>query len=191
MFAGVGLRETIDAHLARTARGDEQAFGSLYDALSGRVYGLALRILGDPAAAEEATLDTFTQVWNTAGRYDPKRGSVATWVLTIARSRALDLKRAQARRASRENALEAGGDPTAPGPDPVAAYAMAEEAVRVRGALATLPDDQRACIETAFFGGLSYSDTAAALGQPLGTVKTRIRTGLATLRAVLAEVSAT
>jgi RNA polymerase sigma-70 factor (ECF subfamily) len=172
--------------LVRSSKGDEAALAELYDATSPQVFGLALRILRERAAAEEATLEVYLQVWRQAARHDPARGSVVAWLLVLARSRSIDLLRAQARHAERRQTLEEIPDLPAPGPDPETATQDSERARRVRDALARLPAEQRRAIEAAFFEGLTHTEVARALAQPLGTVKTRIRTGLATLRGLLA-----
>ncbi len=174
--------------LQRTAQGEQETFASLYDATSRRVFGLALRILGDRDLAEEAALEAYTVVWRQAARYDPARGSALTWILTVARSKAIDLLRSRMRRGGRERALDIATCVPNPTPGPEAASARSEEMHLVREALAALPLEQREAIETTYFGGLTHAEVAVALGQPLGTVKTRIRTGLSSLRRMLAEV---
>ncbi len=179
----LSLAELVD----RAARGEVAAFGELYDATSHRVFGLTLKILEDRSAAEEATLEAYTYLWRNSFRYDPRRGSVIQWVLTVARSKALDQLRATVRRKARERPLEAvaGVQDPAPGPEDVSS--KAEQCVRVRQALALLPREQREAIETAYWAGLSHTQVADALGQPLGTIKSRIRLGLDSLRRQLAE----
>ncbi len=177
------------ALLCRAAGGDESALAQLYDETSPRVFGLALRILRDPGAAEEATLETYSSVWSRAATYDPERASPMTWILTIARSKAIDLLRSRARRGEKHRALEAMASLEEPAPNPEAAIAQAERCAQVRAALASLPREQRVAIETTYFAGLSHSEVAAALGEPLGTVKSRIRLGLSSLRRALAEVA--
>lgn len=177
------LAELVD----RTARGEVSAFAELYHVTSHRVFGLSLKILEDRAAAEEATLEAYTYLWRNAWRYDPERGSVMQWVLTVARSRALDQLRSRLRRGAREYPLEAVAEVEDPAPGPEAMSSRAEQCVKVRQALASLPREQREAIETAYWAGLSHAQVADALGQPLGTVKSRIRMGLASLRRQLAE----
>lgn len=184
-----GPRPAEDPHeglLRRMARGDETALEALFDALSARVHGLSYRILGDRSASEEATLDAFHQVWRQAGRYDPERGSVAVWVLTVARTRALDLRRVRVRRADREGPLEEAATAADPEPGPEVVADASLRAGRVRAALGLLSEDQRAAIEMAFFEGMTHREAAVALGAPLGTVKTRIRSGLEAIRTALA-----
>ena len=174
--------------LARIAAGDESAMGRLYDATSARVFGTALHLLRDRTVAEEATLDAYLQVWKTAGTWDPHRGGVLGWLLTIARTRAIDLLRARARRTAREVALpesRSGEERLDPAPGPEQSVRAGETAEAVRLALATLPREQRQALEAAYFGGLSHTEVAESLGVPLGTAKTRIRDGLAALRRAL------
>ncbi len=177
------LAELVD----RTAHGEVVAFAELYDATSHRVFGLTLKILEDHSAAEEATFDAYTYVWRNALRYDPRRGSVMQWLLIVARSRALDQLRSRVRRNARECPLETVAEVQDPSPGPEDMSGRAEQCVRVRQALASLPREQREAIETAYWAGLSHTQVADALGQPLGTIKSRIRTGLASLRRQLAE----
>ena len=174
-------RMTVD----RIARGDSAALADLYDRHARAIYSLALRMLADAAEAEDVVQDVFTQAWRQATRYDPLRAPVAGWLMIMARARALDRLR---RRKSRIVAVEL--DPAAPHPrDPEISQEMqaitAEQAERVRGALGELPDSQRAAIELAYYEGLSQSDIAERLQQPLGTIKTRIRSGLIKLREAL------
>ncbi len=173
--------------LRRIAGGDEAALGELYDATSSRVFGLALQIVRDREGAEEVALDVYTQVWREAGRYDGARGSVMSWLLTIARSRAIDSLRAKGRRMELEGPLDGAEGLSGRDQDPETSAAGVERGATVRRALGRLPPDQRRAIEASFFGGMSHSEVAAALGVPLGTIKTRIRTGLMTLRRWLQE----
>jgi RNA polymerase sigma-70 factor (ECF subfamily) len=168
--------------LVRVARGDERAMSELYDRTCGRMYGWALRITGDPAIAEEAVLEAYAQAWEGALRHDPSRASVEGWLLMMVRNRALDLRRAAGRRTVRHCDLDVEHDKADPGADPEAAATNREDAHRIRLALSTLSADQRRVIEAAFFDGLSHSEVAEALELPVGTVKTRIRSGLASLR---------
>ena len=164
------------------AGGDSSALAALYDRHARAIYSLALRILADAAEAEDVVQDVFTQAWRQATRYDASRAPVVGWLMIMTRARSLDrLRRRRARIATTEM------DPATPHPkDPDADQETlaitAEQADRLRGALRDLPDGQRAAIELAYYEGLSQSDIAARLQQPLGTVKTRIRTGLLKLR---------
>jgi RNA polymerase sigma-70 factor, ECF subfamily len=174
------------ATVSRMAGGDSSALAALYDRHARAIYSLALRILADAAEAEDVVQDVFTQAWRQATRYDASRAPVAGWLMIMARARSLDrLRRRRARITTTEM------DPSAPHPkDPDADQETlaitGEQADRLRGALRDLPDGQRAAIELAYYEGLSQSDIAARLHQPLGTVKTRIRTGLLKLRDALA-----
>jgi RNA polymerase sigma-70 factor (ECF subfamily) len=169
------------------AKGDERALESLYDRTSRRVFALALQILKDRGAAEEATLDVFTQAWRQANRYDTTKGSPLGWLLNMTRARAIDLLRTRARRSEREGALEEAVGLAAQGPNPEDASEGAQDAARLRGALSAIPTELREALMAAYFCGFSHTEVASALGQPLGTVKTRIRSGLIQLRRLLAE----
>ena len=177
--------ESRQAGLIReVAGGDGQALASLYDATSRTVYGLLLRILSDPSAAEEVLLDVYAQVWRQAASYSPERGKPLAWLTTIARSRAID----RVRRGRQEQQLSAPLDEAvrAAGGESVEAGVLAGE-VRavVRAALERLAPEQREVIELAYYGGMSHSEIAAARGLPLGTVKTRTRLGMMRLREML------
>ena len=191
--ADAGGRAAEDAAcVARLASGDAAAVAALYDRHARAVYSLALRIVGEEADAEDVVQEVFAQVWRTAASYASSRGTVAAWLLTIARSRALDRLRARRARPdlsgpSDENVMR---DLMAPAVDPVAHLSADEEARRVRMALARLPLLQRLAIELAYFEGLSQREIAERLEQPLGSVKTRIRMGLMRLRDALQEEGA-
>jgi RNA polymerase sigma-70 factor (ECF subfamily) len=175
------------ALVARLASGDEQALARLYDLTNRIVYGLALRILGDPSFAEDVTMEVYLQVWRTAGRYDPQRGTVASWLVTLVRSRAIDCLRS---RKARRAGLEENVDDVAhlrdvrPGPE-LASVEQGRSRI-VRKAMQELSPDQREAIELAFFSELSHTEVAVETGLPLGTVKTRIRLGMLHLRKLLA-----
>ncbi len=180
-------RDPLAELLKRIAQRDEQSFTALYDATSRAVFGLSLKILGDREVAEEAVVEAYAYMWRRASQYDPTRGRAMGWILTIARSKALDLLRSRVRQRDRERPLDAVVGLPDPQPDPESLSDRSEQAHKVRAALSSLPCEQREAIETAYFAGLSHSEVATVLGQPLGTVKTRIRNGLSTLRRVLAE----
>jgi RNA polymerase sigma-70 factor (ECF subfamily) len=165
----------IDVVLDRLVAGDHAALGEVYDRYAGLVNGLALRILRNTAEAEEVIQEVFVQIWRQAERFDPARGSVEAWICTIARSRALDrLRRRTSRREDSDEAIPGATDT----PKTV-------EALAVRKALESLSPDQRTALELAYYEGLTQSEIAERLGEPLGTVKTRIRTAMIRLRDVL------
>jgi RNA polymerase sigma-70 factor (ECF subfamily) len=165
----------------RLAAGDRDAISELYDRHAGRVYALAHRILRNGTDAEDVVQEVFSQAWRTAPSYRAERGSVAAWLLVMARSRAID--RVRSRRLSEHALDESDYRGLASGAPPVTEDLIAHErADHVRSALTRLPDDQRRALELAYFEGLSHSEIAAKLRTPLGTVKTRIRAALATLR---------
>ena len=174
------------AVIERIAGGDRVALADLYDGTAALVHGLTMRILGDRGAAEEATADTFVQVWRQADRWDARRGGPLAWLLMLARSRAIDRLRASGGRAEREAAVVA---PPALAPSSEQQAAVSERRRLVRNALARLLPEQRRLIELAYFEGLSHTEIASSLGQPLGTVKTRIRLGMTRLRESLGAVA--
>ena len=172
------------ALLQEITSGDQAALAEFYDATSPMVFGLALRILNERAAAEDAVVEVYMQVWTQAITYEPQRGAPLAWLLTLTRSRAIDLLRARTRVQAVELREASDGAPSA-ALDPEASSVAAEQQRFVRRALEGLSDDQRQVIELAYFAGLSHTEIAARLGQPLGTVKTRIRTGMIRLRELL------
>lgn len=182
------------AAVARLVAGDERGLAELYDRHGTLAYSLAAAILHDGPDAEEVVADAFSQVWRTAANFDPSRGSVVAWITTIVRTRALDLIRSQRRRArmlDRAEALADGG--TAPGLGAGAEMAdraveLSEAQVLVRRALDELPAPQRVALELAYFSGLSQSEIAERLGEPLGTIKTRMRSGMEKLRQSLGPI---
>jgi RNA polymerase sigma-70 factor (ECF subfamily) len=181
----------LEGLLARAAHGEEAAFAQFYQATSPRVFGLALRILRERSAAEDITCEVFTQVWQKVREFDPYRGTAIAWLLTMARTRAIDRLRQDRRVDSKQDVLETALEVWAETATPEQNTLIDERAVRVRTALAKLPAEQREAISISFFGGLSHSETAETLGAPLGTVKTRIRAGLAALRRELAGTQGT
>ncbi len=170
--------------IQRIGEGDQLAFTAFYNATHAVVYGLALRIVRDQAAAEDVTIEVYLQIHQQAARYNPSRGTPAAWLLTLTRSRAIDSLRRETTHSQCESLPETIPFPS-PLPDPEAQSVVAERRVMVRKALATLTKEQRQVIEIAYYTGLSHSQIAAQLGQPLGTVKTHIRIGLNALRAQL------
>ena len=174
--------------LRKIALRDQSAMARLYDETSQIVYPLAQRMLSSPADAEEVTLDVYAQIWRTAERYSDDRGTVFSWIVNITRSRAIDHLRARRHRARASEPLppiEVLKDDSA-GPDRLSELNQMRE--RVRAALTLLPPEQRTAIELAFFGGMTHSELAEHLGEPLGTVKTRLRSGMLKLRNALGEL---
>jgi len=172
------------------AAGDERALGELYDRHGTTVYALARAIVGERADTEEVVADAFGQAWRTAGQFDPARGSVSAWLTTITRTRALDLVRARGRRSKvlARAALESDAGfaaPLASSDAPDRDVERQETRQLVTQSLAGLPEPQRRVIELAYFGGLSHSEIAAELKEPLGTVKTRLRAAMEKLRDAL------
>jgi RNA polymerase sigma-70 factor (ECF subfamily) len=171
--------------IARIGRRDQGAFSALYDRLSGPLYSLAMKMLGDPAEAQDALQEVFLQIWSRAGTYDPEQSSVFSWTVLLTPSRVIDRLRARGRR-SRVVVASTEEAPTAADASTVESAADTaeknDEAARVRYVLNNLPSEQREAIELAFFEHLSHHEIAARLGQPLGTVKARIRRGLLKLR---------
>ncbi len=169
--------------LRRIQRRDETALEELYDRQSTAVYSLALRIVGDRAAAEDVLSDVFWRVWRRAETFDPRRGSPTAWLLTITRRRALDELRMGARRERRERSPDAMGEvPQERAPSQEGEALAGEVQEHVREALSALPPEQRGPIELAYFEGLTHVEIADRLQEPLGTIKTRIRTGMQRLR---------
>jgi RNA polymerase sigma factor (sigma-70 family) len=173
-----------EALVALAARSEQSALAELYDRFGRPAYGLALRILRDESLAEDAVQEAFLTLWRTAARFVPERGKASTWILTLVHRRAVDLVRREERR--RADALEQA-------PEQVSRNAVDEEAwlrlqrERVQDALRKLPDQQREAIELAYYGGFTQSELAERLGQPLGTIKSRMFMGLARLRELLGE----
>jgi RNA polymerase sigma-70 factor (ECF subfamily) len=170
--------------VALAARSEQSALAELYDRFGRPAYGLALRILRDESLAEDAVQEAFLTLWRTAARFVPERGKASTWILTLVHRRAVDIVRREERR--RADALEQA-------PEPESRETVDEEAwlrlqrERVQDALRKLPDQQREAIELAYYGGFTQSELAERLGQPLGTIKSRMFGGLARLRELLGE----
>lgn len=173
--------DPLAALLARAARGDEQAFAGVYDALAAPVYGMVLRVLRDPAQAEEVVQEVMVEVWRQATRYAPERGSVRAWVLTVAHRRAVDRVRS-AHAGSRREDTVGRRDVDRPFDEVVEAVEHRMEAEQVRRSLDALTDLQREAVTLAYYGGYTHREVAELLDVPLGTVKTRLRDGLVRLR---------
>jgi RNA polymerase sigma-70 factor (ECF subfamily) len=164
------------------AAGDQLALQALYDRTHRLVFTLAMRILGNHASAEEVTLDVFHDVWRRASTYDGKGGSVLGWIMNQARSRAIDRLRFEGRKKRTHSAV---ADPQTQSMTTEAAAEGAEQAHGLQQALQALTPDERQAVETAYFSELTYFEVAARLNQPLGTIKTRIRSALGKLRRAL------
>ena len=179
--------------MERIRRGEDRALGELYDRHGGVMYSLARSIVSEPADAEEVVADAFLQVWRGASQYDRGRASVGAFLAVVTRSRALDMVRARRRRGAAEDqaaAWEEGGRAvalSASDPAPDRALELSETNAVVRRALDALPKAHREVILLAYFGGYSQTEIAARLSEPLGTVKTRVRTGLQKLREALSS----
>ncbi len=166
--------------LERVVRKDESALSELYDRYSGLVYSEARRILRDEGAAEEILQDLFYQIWQTASRFDPQRGSLAGWLVVVARNRAISKLRRKSGKGEElpENAVDLRVDL-----ETSSSQNLLVE--KVRRVLSGLPEGQRAAVEYAYFEGMSHSEIAEKTGEPLGTIKTRIRSAMETLKRVL------
>lgn len=167
--------------IERMASGDGLAMQELYDRSSQMVFSLALRIVRNHEAAEDVTVEVYSQIWREAAAYDARRGSPYTWVLTVARSRAIDMMRAR-RRQGVPDSIDEIAELSSEAPGPEAVSVAAERQRLVLAAMEGLAPEQRQAIELAFFSGLSHSEIAEELSQPLGTIKTRIRIGMMKLR---------
>jgi RNA polymerase sigma-70 factor (ECF subfamily) len=175
----VGLVESIAAR-------DQRALHALYERVHRIVFTLIMRITNNRETAEELTLDVFYDVWRRASTYDAAGGSVVGWIMNQARSRAIDRLRFEQRK-KRVNHHADGPLPATAASDPREAFNLKEQGRLLRHALTVLTPEERQAIETAFFSELTYGEVAARLNQPLGTVKTRIRSGLGKLRQALAK----
>jgi RNA polymerase sigma-70 factor (ECF subfamily) len=167
------------------AEGDQLALHTLYRRMHRIVFTFMVKITHDRATAEELTLDVFHEVWRRAAAYDPAGGSVVGWIMNLARSRAIDRVRFEQRKKRAAQPAPAPDEP-AEGVDPHELLAAKQQIGLVRRALEDLAPAERQAIETAFFSEMTYSEVATRLGQPVGTVKTRIGSGLAKLRRALA-----
>ncbi len=192
-MASAGAGSETSTLITRIAAGDRDAFSRFYDLLAPTAFGLIRRVLRDPEAAAEVLQEVFWQVWREAPQYDPTRGSPEAWLVMRAKTRAIDRLRSIRRRdrtfvAPVDESVARSSDEPAENP-----AVVAEDRSLVQTALAQLPEPQRRVIELAFYDGLTQSEIAIRLGEPLGTVKTRARLGLERLRGALRgeRVSAT
>lgn len=179
---------TDEVLMARLARQDIEAFESLYNRYGTLVFSTALRVLGDPDAAEDVTQEVFLRIWRHPDRYAPQRGHFVPWILSVARNGAVDAVRSRGRRRRHEiDAEEPERDLPSDGgrDDPALMAELVDERQKVRRALACLPADQRRAISMAYFGGYTQQEIADLLREPLGTIKTRIRLGMQKLRLLL------
>ena len=172
-----------EAVVALVARSDETALAELYDRFGRAAYGLARRMLRDDSLAEDAVQEGFLAVWRNAAKFMPERAKASTWILTLVHRRAVDIVRREQRR--RADSLELAPEPTSAAADESAWLRLQRE--RVQAALSQLPDQQREALELAYYGGFTQSELAERLGQPIGTIKSRMFTGLARLRELLAD----
>jgi RNA polymerase sigma factor (sigma-70 family) len=174
-----------EALVALAARSEQSALAELYDRYGRPAYGLALRVLRDESLAEDAVQDAFLAVWRTAARFVPEKGKASTWILTLVHRRAVDVVRREQRR--RTDSLEQAPEPGAGGADEEAWLRLQRE--RVQAALKQLPDQQREALELAYYGGFTQSELAERLGQPIGTIKSRMFNGLTRLRELLGDAA--
>lgn len=184
--AMVELAPPDDELITAIAQGDHPALLALYDRHSRLGYGLAYRMLGESGAAEEAVQDAFLRVWRRAATFDPSRGSVRSWLMTIVHHCAIDLHRKRASGPTIVAGLDEIAEQT-PAPDTWSEVSARLDQDRVRAAVAQLPQEQRRAIELAYFDGLTHREIAERDGLPLGTVKGRLRLGLQRLYSSLAE----
>lgn len=173
---------TPEAVMGLVADGDVEALGELYDRFGKLAYGLALRVARDPGLAEDAVQDAFISVWRSAPSFDARRGAPRSWIATLTHRRAVDLVDRAARRPEDPSDIL----PESGGPSTAERAAERAEQNRVREALASLPIAQRQALELSYYGGYSQSEIAARLAVPVGTIKSRVFTGLARLRHLLA-----
>ena len=172
-----------EALVLLAARSEQHALAELYDRYGRTAYGLALRILRDEALAEDAVQEAFLAIWRTAARFVPERGKASTWIFTLVHRRAVDIVRREQHR--RTDALDDVAEPGGASVDEEAWLRLQRE--RVQDALRQLPDQQREALELAYYGGFTQSELAERLGQPLGTIKSRMFAGLSRLRELLGD----
>jgi RNA polymerase sigma-70 factor (ECF subfamily) len=187
-YAGLRDDELVD----RLGDRDLRAFETLHGRYGDLVYSVALRVVGDAYVAEDVAQEVFLRLWRRPEQFDLHRGKFVTWLLSVTRNRSIDERRSQGRRL-RHEALPPPDEEedvlpsTDERDDPALATVLSDERQAVRSAMAGLPPEQKLAIQLAYFGGLTQQEIADRLGQPLGTVKTRIRLGMQKMRAALAE----
>ena len=173
--------EALEGLLALVARGDEQAFAELYQRVAPAVFGLVSKVVRNPAQSEEVTQEVFVELWRTASRFDPARGTARSWIMTCAHRRAVDRVRS-AESAARRDDLAGRRDQGRPYDEVVEQVEASLEREHVRRGLEALTDLQREAVVLAYYGGYTHREIAELLGVPSGTVKTRLRDGLIRLR---------
>jgi RNA polymerase sigma-70 factor (ECF subfamily) len=178
---GASAAPDLAALLRACGKGDEAAFARLYDATASRVVGLAVRVVRDPAQAEEVAQEAFLDIWRQSGRFDPAKGSPLGWLLTIVHRKAVDRVRS-AEASTRRDTTYHQQNQAVEHDSTAEAAAASLEARRVRQALTSLTPAQREALELAYFGGYTHTEVATMLQLPVGTAKTRIRDGLIRLR---------
>jgi RNA polymerase sigma-70 factor (ECF subfamily) len=185
--ASASAELTDEELLERVAEHDQNAFESLYLRHADLVYSIALRVVADPGIAQDVAQEVFLRVWRQPALFDVTRGRFVSWLMSVARNRAVDEVRSRGRRRLREVTSAPGAeDPADPqAVDPQLAAQLADEQEEVRSALALLPNDQRVAIELAYFGGMTQQEIASVLDTPLGTIKTRVRLAMKKLRVSL------
>jgi RNA polymerase sigma-70 factor (ECF subfamily) len=179
--SGAASKPDLAELLRLSGRGDEAAFALLYDATAARAFGLAVRVVRDPAQAEEVAQEAFLEIWRTASRFDPKRGSAVSWILTSVHRKAVDRVRS-AEASTRRDTTYHQKNVTVEHDSTAEAAQASMEARRVRQALGSLTEVQREALELAYFKGYTHTEVATMLDLPVGTAKTRIRDGLIRLR---------
>jgi RNA polymerase sigma-70 factor (ECF subfamily) len=187
-LAGAPPADEDAALLARVARGEQRALKVLYDRWGSRALAVAHRVLASTSEAEEVVQEAFVEVWKRAAQYDVERGVVRAWIMTIVRSRAIDRLRARGAVDRTVQGLEREAPPP-PAPSPLEDAEARAERERVAAALAALPEAQRQVIELAYYEGITQREIAERTGEPLGTVKTRVRLALEKLGAILGGAS--
>lgn len=173
--------------LHRISGGCAESFSALYDAFGPALFGIAVGVTRNHAEAQEVLQDAFVAIWNKAGQYDPARGKASTWIIHLTRNLAIDRLRKRQRRDKMMERAAAQPEPTPRPASPISPLIAAETARRVREVLRTLPDDQRLALELAFYEGLTQTEIAERLQEPLGTVKSRIRRAMERVRSVMGD----